>query len=53
MVDVTVSGTPHGVGSLVLVLVWLLSSGLFLLPVDPAYSGAPDDVSVLQVRAYH
>ncbi len=41
MVDVTVSDAPPSVGPLVLVLVWLLSSGLFLLPVDPAYSGGP------------
>ncbi len=36
-----VSGNPHKVGPLILVLVWLLSSGLVLLPVDPAYSGSP------------
>ncbi len=38
MVEVTASGAAHRVDSLVLVLVWLLSSGLFLLPVDPVYS---------------
>ncbi len=51
MVGVTISGTHHMVGPLILVLVWLLSSGLFLHLVDPVYSWAPDEVSILQVRA--
>ncbi len=52
MVGVTVLGASDRVGPLILVLVWLLSSGLFLQPVDPVYSGAPDEVSILLVRAY-
>ncbi len=44
MVGVTVSGAHHRVhrvGPLILVLVWWLSSGLFLQHVDPVYSGGP------------